>query len=632
MISNSQSWVLNRKHDHHPDPFTDYASTVMPENILDHHRWAEFIMSKHGVYKSAIKRVISYFITDLSVGDDETGDDEKKKYSEFFNDTLHAKKVLFRLAMNYITYGNVFTSLILPFRRYLSCPVCNAEHPLRVVYTYPQYKFQWREFQFHAHCQGKKKDGTPCKYSGAWNRIDRRTSEETGIRVKVWNPKQIDIKYDEYSETREYIWRIPEIYKTKIKQGHLQYLENANWEIIECIRQDKNLEFAPGVIYHLFDDSLAGHETAGWGISSIIANFTQAWYVQVLHRYNEANAMEGIVPLRVITPSPGKSANPEAGDPLLNHNMGSMMARLRAMLRRRRFNPTEWFTQPFPVEYNAFGGDAKNMAPFELIDQGVSLLLNNIGVPVEMYKGSLSLQAAPPALRLFENTWTYLVSGMNEFLQSLADQVASSLSWDPVRIKLISPRIIDDLQDQMARLQLMMGKQISQTTGLQSLNIDFREEQRRILEEERYVQEQQAKLQKEMDQAASMDQMLAPVPPGGAPMPGDPNAQGAQGAPGAGGAPQGGGAATNAAQNVAAQMPTTPNGPVSPQQLIGKAQTIAQQMMQMPEGQRRSELGSLKTSDPVIHSLVRAEIDSLRQKAQTAGGNQLLAQQFGGGH
>ncbi len=622
----SKNWSPNRGEDHFPDPFADYASTVMPANMYEAHRWCEFIMSTNGVYKTAVKRVLSYFITSVEVGDDKTGTEEKKQYEDFLNDILKIKRVLFDVGMAYITYGNAFVSLVVPFRRSLYCPNCHAEHPLRVVKENPDFKFRWEKFKFYAACQGKKLNGEDCNYVGVWKHVDRRTTDEKDIKVKIWNPKEIEIKYEELTGSRQYVWKIPEKYKKKIKEGHLHYLERANWEVIECIKNNQNLEFDDGQLYHMFEEPLPGHDTGGWGISSILANFKQAWYVQVLHRYNEAIAMDYIIPFRVITPSSGKSSNPEASDPVLGLNMGGFMGRVRAMLRKRRQNPTEWFTLPYPIDYQVLGGEANQLAPYELLDQGISLLLNNIGVPAEMYKGTLTLQAAPPALRIFETTHTHLVHALNTLLSFIGNQVAGTLSWEVAKLKLLSPTIVDDLQDQMAKLQLMMGKQISQTTALKGMGMEFETEQRQLLVEDKFVQEQTAKLQKEMDQSASAEQMVPP--PGAAPagQPGQP----APGQPADPNAPAG--PAGAAAQGFQAAAPTTPNSATTPQELMQKAQTTAEQMLGMSDSQRQSEMTKLKQSDPTLHALVKQLITDMRNDAQTAGGAQVLASQFGGQH
>jgi hypothetical protein len=111
------NWRPDTGTEYFPDPFCDYASTVMPKTMMEAHQWCEYIMGNNGVYKSAIKRVLSYFITEVKVGDGDTGDDERDKYTEFLNDVLQVKKILHDFAMDYVTYGNAFASLVVPFRR-----------------------------------------------------------------------------------------------------------------------------------------------------------------------------------------------------------------------------------------------------------------------------------------------------------------------------------------------------------------------------------------------------------------------------------------------------------------------------------------------------------------------------------
>ena len=78
-------------------------------------------------------------------------------------------------------------------------------------------------------------------------------------------------------------------------------------------------------------------------------------------------------------------------------------------------------------------------------------------------------------------------------------------------------------------------------------------------------------------------------------------------------------------------MPSSPNAKITPQEMMSKAQTIAQAMMQMSDSQRHSELVKLKNADAVVHSLVKEILQQTRREFQQAGGQQLMAQQFGGG-
>ena len=69
--------------------------------------------------------------------------------------------------------------------------------------------------------------------------------------------------------------------------------------------------------------------------------------------------------------------------------------------------------------------------------------------------------------------------------------------------------------------------------------------------------------------------------------------------------------------------------PTTPEEMVGQAQTIAQQMMSLPSSQRRSELITLKRVDPTMHSLVTSAMDEIRQQARSMGQQQMLSQQYG---
>jgi hypothetical protein len=187
----------------------------------------------------------------------------------------------------------------------------------------------------------------------------------------------------------------------------------------------------------------------------------------------------------------------------------------------------------------------------------------------------------------------------------------------------------------MSKMQLMQAQQVSQTGVLRSLGMDFKEEQRQILDEQRFVQEEQAKMQKNMEDSALMEQMAPSVTTqfmqsqaqgdqGGGQAP-----AGAQPPPGPAQSAPPSGAAGMAAQGMSIATPTAPNQKITPQDLQDKANALANQMLAMPESQRQSEMTKLKSQDPVIHSLVKQTINNIRQQAQTQGARMVLQQQYG---
>ena len=621
--------------DRFPDPFCDIASLHMPESIQAALRWCEFIMNCNGLYRQAVDRVVSYFLTDIQVEDEgrsSLSQEEKEKYELFFNSTLGIKNELHSVAMDYLTYGNSFTSLLVPFRRYLSCKRCGLEMPLSQVYNKPACGFKWQNFEFHATCPN-------CKYVGQWTHIDRRSADSSDLKIKRWSPHEMELLWDPYTNDVRYVWRIPEDYRTLIKQGHLHHLERASWEVIQAIKNNQNLMFDKDIIFHLKEDALSGLRNRGWGISRILANFRQAWYVQILMRYNEAVALDYVIPFRVVTPAP-RGGDGQSSDPVHTINLGNFTARVQGMLRARRSDPARWNVLPFPIQYQALGGDASQLASKDLLEQGFDTLLKCIGMPVELFNGTLSMQAAPAALRVFEANWAHLPHNLNRFLAHITKTVAAVKSWEPARITLMRVTHADDLNRQMAKLQLMMGQQISKSTGLKSVGLDYSEETKRMLEEEKLYAEEQTRMQREMEQAQQMDtlsqsaDMMGGMGNPGAGATGMPGGQ-PQGAPQQGGQPQGvppqPGPPPDPVDQFMMQRQNSPNVPRTPEDFQAQAQLLAQQILALPESQKDSQLIKLKKADPTMHALVRSIINDIRQQAQTQGGAMLMQQQYGGG-
>jgi hypothetical protein len=598
-----------------PDPFADYASTVMPESIPSMLRWCEFVYMRNGIYREALRRKIAYFITDLEISGEDVSREEKTKRRDFYQEKIDIKADVSVAGTNLGCYGNDFSSLHVPFRRYLSCPQCFTEFPLRTVYNTKDFSFQWSDYDFHATCPNCK---TGSGYSGVFNHVDRRGGEESEVSVIHWDPHQIEIAYDVYSHKTAYIWKIPADYKEDVRKGLLITLENAPWEVIQAVKNDNAFMFDPDVIYHMKDEALAGIRNRGWGISQVITNFSQAWYVQVLHRYNEAIALDYVIPFRVITPAPrAGGADAASQDPVLGMNLGHFTSRVKAMLRNRKRDPAAWNVMPFPIEYQALGGEATQLAPKDLLDQGIDNLLSSAGIPPSMYKMDLTATNAPPALRLFEVYNAPLVHNLNGYLRWLDKKITDRFGWEPVQTRWKKVTHADDAQKQMAQLQLMMGRQISQTTGLKSIGLDFEDEQKGMLEEEKFIAEETEKMQEEMAES-----------PGGQGQPAQGGAP-AGGAPPAGGDPAAGGAPTAGGGAPPAGPPAGPNTPVSPQETLTKATQIAQQLAAMPDSQRQSELINLKKTDATLHAVVKSQLDGIRQDAQRQGGEQVMAQQLG---
>ncbi len=627
-LTTSPHWKTGSGDQPFPDPFLDVATQNMPQTMQNALYWSEYIWGVFGTYRMAMERIVSYFLTDIDING-EVSDEEKDKWELYLGKTIHMMDFLQNMMRDRMCYGNAFGSVVVPFRRFLLCPKTGDMYPLNIVYNSSRFNFEWTgSFEFKATCP---KTG----WRGPWEIVDKPESDEEKLKLKRWSPHEIELLHDPYTDDVSYLWRIPDDYKRQIKQGNLYHLERVSQQVLLAIKNNQLFRFNDDAIFHMKEPTLAGVKNRGWGLPRSLINFRQIYYVQVLRRYNEAIALDYVVPFRLITPATrggGSAGGLPAQDPMMFHNMGDFKSQVKGMINKRRKDPASWQILPFPVNYDMLGGDANRLAPRDLMDQGLETLLNETGTPVELYKGTLSTQAAPTALRLFESTWRSLVQETNALLQWTVNSISELMNWEKIETSLTPVTIADDMQKQMAALQLMMGQQVSGRTGLKAIGYDWNTEQRLLAEEAQKQQETQARMQEEMEQAGFAAEVakgvnpMAPPPQGGPPMG---QAGSMAGAAAGGGAPQPSGPDMAAAGGtpVSEYIQTMdPNVPVTPNDLQSAAEALAQQLLGLPEGQKDSELRKLKQFNPTLHALTREKMDDIRRDARMQGGAMLMGQ------
>lgn len=521
-------------------------------------------------------------------------------------------------------YGNAFISVFIPFIRLLRCPKCQNERPVKEVI------YQFRSFEFYTTCD-------ICNYKGRFSHVDRREADPAKIRLIRWSPHEIKIMRHPVSGDSEYFWQIPERFRNPIRRGLRFYIETMPWEIVEAVRDHKLMRFKPNKLFHLREETVAGLNASGWGVSRILSNFKQAYYIQIVKRYNEALALDYIIPFRVLTPSPGSS---RVADPVLHTNLGQFGGRVMNMIQAHRRDPATWHWLPFPIDYKAMGGEARSLTAPDLLDQAHDEMLNAIGIPAEMYRGTLTVQAAPTALRLFQQTWMHLTAGFNRLMNWILDVLSVNFHWEKARARLQPVTMADDLDRRNILLQLMAGNMVSKELALRAFGADPRDEMERILNERRMEMDLQQKFQEEMAQKQEMDAIIRQPAQMVATMPAMQSAQavmagaaGAMAPPGA--APPG--AAPGAAPGMAPPgamppggMAPAAGGQVTPEQKMIEAEQIAQQLLVMPELPRKQMLTSIRRSDETLHALVIAQLDKLRRQASGMG-RQMVIQQMAGG-
>jgi hypothetical protein len=266
--------------------------------------------------------------------------------------------------------------------------------------------------------------------------------------------------------------------------------------------------------------------------------------------------------------------------------------------------------------------------PVDLLKVGVEDLLNGIGVPIEFYRGTIqNVQSMPSVLRLFEMTWSGMVAGLNGFLDWTCKRVSELNNWEKVRAKLQAPTIAYDFERKQLLLQLSAGQQISRDTAWTPFGLNVREEVRKMLQEERTIQDEMSEFQEQQAKKQELQQTMAMGAAGQLQPLAGPGAPAQPGAPAGGGAPQGGNPTAQGmppAGMTGGAMPAMNPADMTPQDLAAQAEAQAQQLLAMPYEMRRSQLNQIKKSNETLHALIIQKMQTIRQSAQTQGGLQLL--------
>lgn len=542
--------IPNKKRGGFPNPFLDVSSMLMPNNIKEMFKWAEHIYLYNGIVSQCIERVVKYPITDLIF--EEPNTDIHEKYKTFFIETKNVKDHITNCGIDLFVYGNSFTSTFLPFTRILKCPKCKMETPvdkaLKVEYTSHCYK---------ATCR--------CGERGKMEAFDRRSLKEDDTNFVRWNPHNIDISYNPITGKYQYYYKIDQEIKRRVEQGDLHLINGMPWPFLEAIKKNQMIKFSPGSIYHMKQPSLAGLAIE-WGMPPVLRTFKQHYHVAVLRRANEAIAQDYVIPIRMFFPQAGPAGN----DPGLQLNLAGYKQFLADMVEKHRRDPADAYFSPIPVGYQALGGEAKALNVTNEITAANEEIMASMGFPRELFYGTMSVQAAPMALRVFENTFSHYINTVNNYIAWLAKKVGNYFNWDPVKPKFAPVTMVDDAERKGILLQLAGSQMIARDTLLQSLGTDVRKEL------EKQMQEQQIsdQIQKQYAQKQESMAMLG---------------EGAQA--------QGTGASVMGLQS--------------------QAEQVAMTWLQMPEGQRRSQMDQMSRANPSLYGLAKSMMEKLRAQGQS---------------
>lgn len=567
------------------DPFMLPSSHFIPETLTTALDLSVFLYYLNSTYRKATEQVVSHFVTDL-IFSSEASQDENAIWKDYFINELQVLDFLKIVGNEFFCYGNVFIYLYRPFTRYL----CDKENKrffelnsLLPIAKKVSYNYQTLEYEMML--EGKKR---------IFSLVDIVNKDNTRLALRRIDPREVTIEPGFASGKHSYIFSIPEVWKQAVKKNIFHTIQDLPIDFLKAIALDKHYRFNSDELFHMKNESVMGVANEGWGIPEPILNYRMLHMLQVYYKVDESVAREFMMPFRIFSPVPqgGVASMDSMGGMSMSGEIWRQQ--MKNMIANRRADPEAIHAFPFPIEYQAHGGEGKSLTPKDLIEFQTNELLNATGVPAEFYRGTLQYQAAPLALRTFESKFSYIYNNFNSLVKWVGRKVKDFTKMDMAIPTLERPSVAEDVETKAILQGLYQTGAISNRTLFTRLNIGDPEKERvtRIEEEMEYQMAQakaEAEAQKKM-QAESMESVVMQ----------DIMAQ---------------------QQAAAGGMPgTTPMvGGGNPMDVMGDAERIAQEWLMLPTGERRKAMMDLEATNENLYAMAKEKMEEIRAMGASQG-------------
>jgi hypothetical protein len=589
-------FTSSRAGKHFSDPFMLPSNASFPTEMETALDFCLYLYYMNPQYRRASIRVVSHFVTDVDFSG-ETGDEkERDEVRNFLTTDLDLWGMMLELGEEWAAYGNGFVRLAFPFLRYLRDPRTKYREYDLSLFPQGEIKYLWKEMMYEVpdpqtmHLEKNKQKRVKLKF------VDRPVKDMSKIRFHKLDPRFVTLQHSWTSKRAQVIWRFePELVKA-IHDGVLHQVNDLPMPMLQAIAENKDFLFKQDQIFHLKAPTISGISNHGWGLPEVIANYRSIHQLQVYKKIDEVVGLDYMLPFRIFTPQ----VDGNIQDATIQTLFGPYRAEMSRMIKSRRQDPFSMYALPFPVTYQEVGAAGKELTPKDLMEFQVNDLLDSMGYPAELFRGSLQVQQIPTALRLFENSFHFLHRGFDRLLKWSVERVLDYMGREQIGVELQLPRMADDLEKRHIYMQLSAGAEIPRQVAYRPLGIDdpieaAKQRAQEDAEIEKEVSKIQMEAQREM-QEGSMEGIIA----------GQQAAQ--QG--GGGGAPGGG----------------------NPMQTQEEAMTIAQELVAADDPQVTKQKLAELAVNPNMEALVRKFMEDIRAGAASEGrANAPQMMQGGGG-
>lgn len=590
------------------DPFLLPSTSSFPTDIRGTLDLCLYLYRINRLYGAAVSRLVSYFITDIEF----LGEPNKKEKDDLRRALVEIMGVFSKMqqaGIEWAIYGNAFVRCIEPFDRWL-IDDRNGRYQAIALDTYPEHlvTYNYDRLTYTVPDLNAAKDLQKGKRNISKLpkvELQFRDKPSTAIdrfSIVFLDPRYVSLDKAHHSNSVQYVYTIPPDMENRIKSNILHEINNTPRGLLEAVAKNKDFRFHKGEVYHFKAPTPSGVSDSGWGCPEILLHYDTLYQIQVYRKADFAVAQDYLHPLRVFTPNFGGNM----GDAVMTTVLSKWRSEMQKLIAAQRADGTSIHALPFKADYAEYGGNGKMMVTHDLVEVHLNQLFDGLGIPRELFRGTLNPEQMPAAIAFFERTYEWLYEGLNGMLKFFASTLQRAIDTNEIEVRLKRPQTAYNAEWMRLKMQMAANREIPRSDVYPAVGIADPELSavRAAMEDqeiERRTSELAVKFEKEKTQGSMADVAIMAAEQG---------AQAGGGQTGSGGAP--GGPSLDYAVDVGAD----------PLQITQRAQEIAttwlQMHQQMPNSHRK-EMQRAESINPTLYAAAKQEMEKMRSQAASMG-------------
>jgi hypothetical protein len=468
----------------YPIRFFNMLHFQRPKTLNEIFKWAIILNESSGLLDRITDTMARYPITPI-LAENDIGEN-KDYWDNLLNNELMIQNELVKNGKDYYTFGNCIVSIVPPFKRYLACPDCNNYKSHCISDEDRPVDWKFRDNAFFAKCLNKD-----CKFQGKMKIKDEYLEGEDfikNVKIQRWPIQYIKVRNLSIAGKKKIYYRIEDKYVKPILKGDRFVVANIPETFLLAVKQNPQnaiIELPADLTFHYEHEGITEPEWEGLSKPFFFSAWKDIFMSFVLRKAQETIASDHLIPNRFIFPT----AAPGGTDPLAKIDGAAWMGIVTTQLKRQQNDPNEIGIVPFPLGYQALGGQGKAMSLREEIELQDRRILTQLGIPPELIYGGMTWSGSNISLRMLENLFLYYINKQNTFVRFLVKYLAKmSNKQAPSKVKLKPFRMADDIQQINLLSALGAQGRISESTALGQVGINIASEAKQMEDDKPFIE------------------------------------------------------------------------------------------------------------------------------------------------